>query len=108
LDAIERQLDEAKLGELPWFIGKLEVFKARALARLTQPTPLEPPISSDTHDHYTAEGLAQSLSLPKSTVYKLYRTGAWPNAYKMGKTKGLRIPRADVVAWQAKRALDRM
>ncbi len=108
MDAIEKALEEARLEELPWFVGKLEEFRARAWARLTQPTPLEPPPSPDTPAYYTAESLAHYMSLPKSTVYKLYRTGAWPNAYKLGRTKGLRIPRADVVAWQAKRALDRM
>ena len=51
-------------------------------------------------DDYTAEGLATHLKLTKGTVYSLYRAGVWPNAYKVGRTKGLRIPRADVEAWR--------
>ena len=70
--------------------------------RLYQPSIPVAPAAPPTQEPYTAEGLAKYMSLPKATVYKLYRSGVWPNAYKMGKTKGLRIPRADVLAWQAK------
>jgi len=85
---------------LPSLLGELEQAKARAWARLAQPVS---PASAPPED-YTAEGLAAHLKLSKGTVYRLYRGGAWPNAHKIGLTKGLRIPRADVEAWRAGKA----
>jgi excisionase family DNA binding protein len=105
MDALERHIGNVAPGELPGLIGKLEELRARAWARMALPTPPEPPVARETSpEHYTAEALAEYMRLPKSTVYKLYRAGVWPHAYKVGRTKGLRIPRADVLAWQAKRA----
>jgi excisionase family DNA binding protein len=64
---------------------------------LPSPAPLAAPLAED----YTAGGLATYLKLTKGTVYRLYRAGVWPNAYKIGRTKGLRVPSADVEAWRA-------
>jgi excisionase family DNA binding protein len=83
--------------ELPALLGELEHVRAKAWARLAQPVSSPPPLAED----YTAEGLATHLKLTRGTVYRLYRAGVWPNAYKVGRTKGLRIPRADVEAWRA-------
>jgi excisionase family DNA binding protein len=91
------RIEQAPHAALPGLIGELEQAKARAWARLAQPASLS---ASPTED-YTAEGLATHLKLTKGTVYRLYRAGVWPNAYKVGRTKGLRIPRADVEAWRA-------
>jgi excisionase family DNA binding protein len=107
MDALERHVGNVAPGDLPGLIGKLEELRARAWARMALPTPPEPPVARDATpghypEHYTAETLAAYMSLPKSTVYKLYRAGVWPHAYKVGRTKGLRIPRADVLAWEAK------
>jgi excisionase family DNA binding protein len=91
------RIESASAADLPTLIGELEQAKARAWARLAQPASLSAPPTED----YTAEGLATHLKLTKGTVYRLYRAGVWPNAYKVGRTKGLRIPRADVEAWRA-------
>ena len=91
------RIEQAPHTALPGLIGELEQAKAKAWARLAQPASLSAPPTED----YTAEGLATHLKLTKGTVYRLYRAGAWPNAYKVGRTKGLRIPRADVEAWRA-------
>ena len=91
------RIEQAPDTALPGLIGELEQAKAKAWARLAQPASLSAPSTED----YTAEGLAAHLKLTKGTVYRLYRAGVWPNAYKVGRTKGLRIPRADVEAWRA-------
>lgn len=91
------RIEQAPHAALPGLIGELEQAKARAWARLAQPSSLSAP---PTEDH-TADGLANHLKLTKGTVYRLYRAGVWPNAYKVGRTKGVRIPRADVEAWRA-------
>ena len=92
------RVEQALPAELPAMIGELEQAKARAWARLHQPAASS---STSLPEDYTAEGLATHLRLTKGTVYRLYRAGVWPNAYKVGRTKGLRIPRGDVEAWRA-------
>jgi excisionase family DNA binding protein len=91
------RIEQLPACDLPALLGELEQAKAKAWARLVQPASLSAPPTED----YTAEGLATHLKLTKGTVYRLYRAGVWPNAYKVGRTKGLRIPRADVEAWRA-------
>jgi len=93
---LSERIEAAPSADLPVLIGQLEQAKARAWARLAQPVSSPPPLAED----YTAEGLAAHLKLTKGTIYRLYRTGVWPNAYKAGRTKGLRIPRADVDVWR--------
>src|SRR5437667_6759587 len=87
------RVEKASPGELPSIIGELETARAKAWARLSQPIAPRPQA-----EDYTAEGLADHLSLTKGTVYRLYRSGVWPNSYKIGGKKSLRIPRADVEA----------
>jgi excisionase family DNA binding protein len=91
------RIEQASPAELPAWIGQLEQAQAAMWARLHWPAPR--PTDNHTAD-YTAEGLAAQLSLTKATVYRLYRAGVWPNSYKIGGKKGLRIPRADVEAWR--------
>jgi excisionase family DNA binding protein len=102
MESLGKHIEDASPAELPALIGKLEEARARAWARLNQPLA-RAPVGEHSVDHtadYTAEGLADHLNLTKGTVYRLYRAGTWPNAYKVGRTKGLRIPRADVEAWR--------
>jgi excisionase family DNA binding protein len=101
MESLGKHIEDALPAELPALIGKLEEAKARAWARLAQPASQSASLAEDYTADYTAEGLADYLSLTKGTVYRLYRAGVWPHAYKVGRTKGLRVPRADVEVWRA-------
>ena len=94
------RVEQASPSELPSIIGELETARAKAWARINQPMAPSPAGTEDYTADYTAEGLADHLSLTRGTVYRLYRAGVWPNSYKIGGKKGLRIPRADVEAWR--------
>src|SRR5262245_8226272 len=94
------RLAQFAMSDLPALIGQLEQAKAMGLARLYQPATPAARLAED----YTAKGLAAHLRLHIGMIYRLYRAGAWPNAYKIGRTKGLRIPNADVEAWRAGKA----
>lgn len=100
-DDWSERLEQAQASDLPAIIGQLAEAQATAWARLYRPRLHQsaPPIEDTAH--YTADGLATHLNLSKGTVYRLFRAGVWPHAYKVGRTKGLRVPRADVEAWRA-------
>jgi excisionase family DNA binding protein len=59
---------------------------------------------ADRDSDYTVTELGKRLQMSKSTIYKHWRAGAWPNAYMIGKRKGLRIPKRDVDTWKASSA----
>jgi len=98
LSELNKHVREALPAELPSLIGALEQLKALMLVRLTQPVGSFVP-----QKDYTAGELAAHLKAPKGTVYRLYRDGVWPHAFKVGRMKGLRIPSSDVEAWRTNR-----
>jgi excisionase family DNA binding protein len=99
LEAIERLLAVTRSEELPALIGRLEVARARALARLCEPLE-KPPISPDPLDLLRVEDAARLLKVNVWTLRDAIRRGKLPIVH-IGRLHRLR--RADLEAFLAER-----